>query len=329
MKFESRTARRVRIAGLVIALLVLAILPWTESGYVVRTATIVAMFIGLSQAWNILGGFGGYVSIGHVAYFGVGAYTTGALMVTLELPFVVAAPCGAAAAALLAAAIGFPILRLHGHYFAVGTFALAEAIRHLAQNAGWLTGGGMGFRMPLFPGGPEITNTFFFYVMTAFALGVVFLSQQISRSRLGYSLFAIREDEAAASVMGIDAPRTKAIAFTISATLVGLGGSIYGYWITFLEPTSLFSVDISIQLLVIAMIGGVGTVWGPIIGALVFIIIGEVVWAGFLELHSLVMGAILILIILFLPNGIVDLRQRGRTAFTKRGMMANIDKYHV
>lgn len=310
-------------------LLVLLSLPWWGTGYVVRTATLIVMFIALTQAWNILSGFGGYVSIGHVAFFGVGAYTTGILMSTLGLPFAVGVIGGAGAAALLAALVGYPILRLHGHYFAVGTFALAEAIRHLAENATWLTGGGMGFRMPLFQGTPQFTMAFFFYLMLAFMLLAIGVAAAISRSMLGYSLRAIREDEQAAGAMGINTPNVKARAFVISGALVGLGGSIYGYWIAFLEPFSLFSVDISIQLLVIAMIGGVGTVIGPIIGAVIFLVIEELVWAGFLQLHLLVMGLVLILVILFVPNGIADLLRRGRRALTKDGLLENIRKYKV
>jgi branched-chain amino acid transport system permease protein len=317
---------KIQWTMLVFVVLGFLVLPFLTSGYVVRFTTTLFMFVAMSQAWNIIGGFGGYASLGHVAFFGIGAYTTGLLMIN-GMSFFVAAPIGGLLAAGIGGLIGVPILRLRGHYFAVATFALAEVIRQLANNLTGLTRGGMGLTLPLLQGSPEFANRFFYFAMALMMVIAIGVTVFVSRRSLGYALKAIREDEDAAEMMGINARNYKVGALVLSSLLVGLVGSVYGYWITFLEPLSLFDVQISIELVVIAMLGGAGTVAGPIIGTVLLQILSETVWIWFLDLHLFFLGLILILVVIFIPNGVVDLLSR--TKLSRASFLENVRRYRV
>jgi len=303
--------------------------PWFGSGYLVRFLTTLFMFAVLAKAWNLIGGLAGYPSFGNVAFFGIGAYTTGILMVRLGWPFGPSLAAAGLAGALFAVAIGLPVLRLRGHYFAVATFATAEAMREIVNNLTDLTGGGKGLSLPLMAGGARAIGVYFYYLMLALLVAATATTALVLRVRLGYGLLALREDEEAAAVTGIDTTRYKVVAFALSALLTGLAGGIYAYWLTYIDPTNVFDVVISVTMLVMVLLGGTGTFWGPAVGAAILMGMTEFLWSRFLELHAAFLGAIIILVVLFLPDGLVEMARQGPRGWSPARLRENLRRYSV
>ena len=275
----------------------------------------------LAESWNIIGGFTGYASFGNVAFFGLGAYTTGILMTKVALPLPVALAGATVVPMLFAAAIGLPILRLKGHYFAIATLGVAETVREVVYNVE-LTGAGTGLVMPI-----ARTPALFFYLMLAILVAVTLVNGWLARSRFGYGLVAIREDEDAAAAMGIDTVRYKTIAFAISGAFAGITGGVFAYWITFIDPDAVFRVIITIQMIIMAVFGGAGTVVGPLLGALVLASVSEVLSTQLVALAELFNGLIVILVVLFMPKGLLEVLKAGRGSF--RVMTRNLREYRV
>lgn len=299
-----------RGAALILLLLVVFTLPAWADDYWTRVFTGVAMWTGLALAWNIIGGYAGYISFGHAAFFGIGAYTTALLMQPERgWSFLLTLPVGAAAAAAVAAILGWPTLRLRGAYFAIATWALAEAIVQLATVAGF-TGGASGLTLPV-----KADSDYFFYAMAvaaliAYAIGYVLLE----RSRFGYKVKAVRDDEAAAQSLGIDATRVKIQAFALSAAIPAVFGGIYAYWITFINPPSVLGADITDQMVVMALIGGLGQAWGPAVGATALYLVNRQLLDSLGDDTSYIalVGALVALVVLFLPDGLVSLWPKTR-----------------
>jgi branched-chain amino acid transport system permease protein len=263
------------------------------------------MLATLAESWNIIGGFTGYASFGNVAFFGIGAYTTGLLLTRVGAPYAIALAAGGILAMLFAAVAGFPILRLRGHYFAIATLGVAEAMREVVYNIEF-TGAGTGLVMPILR-----SPLPFFYSMLSILTAVTLLNWWLSKSRFGYGLIAIREDEDAAAVMGINTPLYKMIAFALSGLFAGLAGGVYAYWITFIDPDAVFKVIITVQMIIMAVFGGAGTVLGPLLGALVMASVSEWLSTHLVTLAELFYGLIVILVVIFMPKGLSDLiRQR-------------------
>jgi branched-chain amino acid transport system permease protein len=263
------------------------------------------MWAGLAMAWNVLGGYGGYISFGHAAFFGIGAYATAVLMQPERgWNFFLTLPVGAAAAAVVAAVVGWPTLKLRGAYFAIATWALAEAIAQLATVASF-TGGSSGLTIPGF----ESTSYFFYAMLIAAAVTYLLCYVLLERSRFGFKIRAVRDNEAAARSVGIDTTRVKIQAFVLSAVIPAVFGGIDAYWITFMNPSSVLSADITDQMVVMALIGGLGTMWGPAIGAAALYILNRqfVAWFGDTTSYIAMVGALVALVVLFLPDGLVSL----------------------
>ncbi len=297
--------RWLPLFGAVSCVLLLAAAPRIVSAFMVQFLINLFMMAILAESWNIIGGFTGYASFGNVAFFGIGAYTTGVLLTRLEVPFALALPMGGIVAMLFAAAVGLPILRLKGHYFAIATLGVAETMREIIYNLEF-TGKGTGLVMPIVR-----TPLVFFYLMLAILAAVTLVNWWLSGSRFGYGLVAIREDEDAAAVMGINTPLYKTIAFALSGAFTGLAGGVYAYWITFIDPDSVFKVIITVQLIIMAVFGGTGTVLGPLLGALVLSAVSDVLATQLVTLAELFNGFIIVLVVLFMPKGLSDLiRQR-------------------
>ena len=326
---QAESSGRLAFIGAPLLGVAFLVLPWVGTGYLTRFTTNLLMFMVLAQAWNLIGGLAGYPSFGNVAFFGIGAYTTGIMMAKTGLPFLPSLALAAPAGAVFAVAIGLPVLRLRGHYFAVATFATAEAMREIVNNLTGLTGGGMGLSLPLMSGGARAIGFFFYYLMFGLFLAALAVSVLVARSRLGYGLLAIREDEEAAMVAGIDTTRYKVIAFALSAFLTALAGGIYAYWITYIEPANVFDVLIGVTMLVMVLLGGSGTLWGPPVGAIVLIVLTEVVWARFLELHAAILGGVIILVVIFLPDGLMAMVRQGRRGLSPANLLQNIRRYGV
>jgi len=303
------------------ALAVLGTAPGLVSPFILQFIINLFMLAVLAESWNIIGGFTGYASFGNVAFFGIGAYTMGILMTKAGLPLWAALPAAGLVPMVFAAVVGLPILRLKGHYFAIATLGVAETMREIVYNVE-ITGAGTGLVMPI-----ARTPALFFYLMLATLVAVTLVNVWLSRSRFGYGLVAIREDEDAAAAMGIDTARYKTIAFAISAAFAGLTGGVFAYWITFIDPDAVFRVIVTIQMIIMAVFGGAGTVVGPLLGALVLASLSEVLSTQLVALAELFNGLIVILVVLFMPKGLLEVLRAGRGSF--RAMARNLREYRV
>ncbi len=291
------------------AVLATLILPiFGVSGYWMRVLSMVFMAVSLSQAMNIMIGLAGYPAMGNLVFFGTGAYMT-AILMTKHWAFPLAALASAAVAAVYAALVGLPVLRLKGAYFSIATIGINEATREIVLNLPSLTGGGKGINVPFFPGGVQAQQMFFYYLMWGLGALATAVVWYVRRSRLGYGLRALKADEDAAAVIGVRTDRYKVTAWAISAALTGLTGAAYAYWLSFLEPAPVFDVVLSVKYYIIAILGGAGTIVGPILGAFFLELLSELVWSEFMSLHMLVLGLTVVLVVIFLPKGLVSLLQ--------------------
>jgi branched-chain amino acid transport system permease protein len=318
MSTAQMAAKRIRLpssAAWILSLVVvlaLAALPLVASGYPIRLATTILMYAALAQALNIIAGLAGYAAFGNIVFFGLGAYGAGVGMVKAGLPFHVAALAAAAISALYAALVGLPVLRLRGHYFAIASLGVNEATRELVVNWSDFTGGGKGLALPILNlGDVALTFAFFYYHMLVLALIAVAVTWAVRRSRFGYALRTIRADEEAAAVVGVNTTLYKILAWSISAFLSSLVGSVYAYWHTFIEAPNVFDVVIVVELFVMMLLGGAGTVLGPAVGAVAVKALSEFAWSSFLEYHLAVLGVLIILIVVFLPRGLLGLPKYG------------------
>lgn len=314
---------RRQLAAAVIVVAICLALPLLVNDYWMRVATKVVMFALLGSAWNVIAGYCGYPSFGQVAFFGLGAYVTAVLMVQFQWPFVAGIAVSVLVAAAFASVVGLAVLRLRGHYFAIASLGVAEALRQVAANLG-ITGGGEGISFPLPPWTPATTTLIFYYAMGAILLAMVATLWWSLHSRLGFAWRAIRVNEQAAQIVGINSTTYKVAAWAISAAFTGAAGAIYGYWISFIEPNSVFSVNISVELIVCALLGGVGTIAGPLLGSAVFIVMSELIWAEFLNVHGIVLATLFAAVILLLPRGLVGTLGSGaiaRWAATAKGRL--------
>jgi branched-chain amino acid transport system permease protein len=283
-----------------------AVAPLGISGYWLRFITFIFMWIGLAGSLNLLTGYTGYLDFGHVAFFGIGAYTTGVLMVKLGMPFFPAMFIGAILAGILAVIVGIPTMRLRGAYFAIAMLAFAEAMKQVALEFDGITGGGNGLSLPIY------TNyQFFYYMMFSVVLLIIGTTFWFEKSKFGKALMAIREAELAAEVSGVNTFYCKLIAFGISAFTAAMIGGIYAYWMTFLYPGDAFNVLLTVRMIIMAFLGGAGTLLGPVIGATFLATIEEILWAEFKYTYLIIVGFIVVFVVLVLPRGFVGLfRQR-------------------
>lgn len=293
-----------------VALVLLIALPQVLRGYWVRVATGIAMYAAITQALNVIVGFTGYAAFGNVVYFGLGAYATGIAMNSARLPFLVALVIGGLACGLYALILGLPILRLRGHYFAMATLGVSLGTREVVVNLGQWTGGGKGLTLPIMSAPPKVQFAYFYYLMLGLLIVASLIAWWISRSRWGYGLIAIREDEDAARVMGVATTRYKVLAWAVSAVITGLVGGVYGYWQTFLQPGPAFDILIMLKAFTMLLLGGMGTVAGPLLGGVILEVLSEVIWGNFLKWHLGILGIAIMIITLLVPGGLVRELQR-------------------
>jgi branched-chain amino acid transport system permease protein len=296
------TRRRAIIAAAGFVLCLLVPLVVTQD-YQLNVLFRVFLFAALGLAWNLVGGYAGQLSLGHAAFFGIGAYGLALFHDKLGLPVLVALVLGVVVAVAAALVIGRVAFRLRGPYFALATIAFAEVLRLSAKNLPTVTGGDVGVQAPaLFATDPSRWFYWSSVALTGLAFAVTVL---IARSRFGYSLQAIREDEDTALACGIDAARTKLLALLISAALTALGGALYSSLFLFIVPDQVLAIDISNEIAIVAMLGGAGTLIGPVVGAVLLETASELFKNVFHEAHLLIYGVLIVLVVLFLPEGIV------------------------
>lgn len=302
--FSQSAQRRIWLPVGIIFLLGAIAFPFIGTGYWIRVLTSAFMYVGLASSLNIIMGYTGYTDFGNVVFFGVGAYTTGVLVGQFNFPLPLAVLCGALLCSLYAALLGLPLLRLRGHYFSIATIGVMDATREIVTNMK-ITGGGMGMSFPIFDISPQMFNMLAYYIMLGLAALYVLASFLIRRSRFGFGLRAIRADEQAAGISGIPTTRFKVTAWMISAFMTGTLGGVFGLWFSFVEPSDVFDIMISLKFMIMVLIGGAGTVFGPVIGAFFMEIVSELVWGRFLELHMGILAIIVILTVIFVPKGIL------------------------
>lgn len=296
----SDAGRKRLLAALAAAAALTALAPLLmANAYVFRLAQLLFLNILLASAWNLVGGFAGQISFGNSSLFGVGAYATSLLWLGGMHPLATM-PAAAVLAGAFGLLWGWPCLRLRGPYFAIATIGVAEATRIIVNNLE-AAGGASGLTLPL----EEEGGPFFLYALGgALAILAVVVSDAVRRSRLGLGLVALREDAAAAAASGVDVGRVQATAFAAAAALTGLGGSYYAQFTLYVVPEKVFGFDLSISLVLMVLVGGIGTVTGPLLGAAVFLFLEQFVLASLADIHLAALGAILIAIVLLDPRGL-------------------------
>lgn len=295
------------------ALSLLLIIPFSAgSNFVFHLFILICSYAALASAWNIVGGFAGQLSLGHAVFYGTGAYVSTLLLLHLNLSPWVGMFLGAAVSTLLAVLISWPCFRLRGPFFALATIAVLEVIRLLVINQHDLTGGAAGLAVPLKLGAEwMLFRARWPYLLIAFGFLAITLlvSWKIKHSRLGYYLIAVREREDAAQAVGVNAVKVKLIAVALSAALTSLIGSFHAMYLTFIEPGAMFSLELSIQIAMFALIGGLGTLSGPLIGTVIVLPLAELArgWLGDAGsgVHGLVYGLVLVAFVLTIPQGLV------------------------
>lgn len=310
--------KRYLIPGLVLILLLAVPLSRPLIGrpynYVLQILMVGLMWVAMTSSWNLIGGYAGYMSLGHNVFFGLGGYTSGMLLLYLGLSPFLTAPIAGLVSVAFGFLVGLVTLRTRGPSFIISTIALLLMVALLFDN--WdFVGGSNGLSLPLPPFPLEVLKVPFYYAMLVIAIGSVYLSYRVAHSKFGLALRAIAQDETKAEVAGIDTRRMKVIAFSLSAFFVGAAGAIWGYSLTYLRPTIFFTIGVAAQMVLMVIIGGRGTVAGPVVGAILLVALNEIAISQFgsSELNIVITGVILLVVLLFFPQGIVGtLRDRRR-----------------
>jgi branched-chain amino acid transport system permease protein len=272
----------------------------TDSEPLLTTAILMFTIAALASSWNIIGGFAGQVSLGHAAFFGIGSLVARLLWLQQDIPFPLAFAAGGLAAGIAAFFLGYPGLRLKGIYFSIGTLALAEAIR--------ITVGNLYPRVTALPGdelrGYDLVTRYYLAVgVLLLAVGVTYT---LLHSKLGLGMLSTREDEDAARSIGINIFYHKLAAFVISAGIAGLAGGSFAFFHVSYYPSFPFSAEWTFDALIVTFIGGIGTLAGPLIGAVFFVLIRDVLAANLVDIHLLIFGALFILVVLLFPGGLLE-----------------------
>ncbi len=289
-----------------IILALLAVLPLIGlSSYAMHILILVIMWSVIGMAWNLLGGYCGQVSFGHAAFFGVGAYTAGLLYSKLGLSAWWGLPLTVIVGTSFSLLIGYICLRLRGPFFALATLSMGVILRIVAENLTTVTGGDLGI---MIRERTWVEKTWYYYIIFAIAGGTFFVVKKVIGSRLGYYFVAIREDQDAAESLGINTTLYKTIALCLSGVLTGFAGAFYTNYMGYIDPKVVFALhDISIVAIMVVMVGGVATFWGPFVGSVIMVLLAELIRSipGLGTAHQTLFGVLLIVIIIFLPNGIV------------------------
>jgi branched-chain amino acid transport system permease protein len=312
---------KLNAASLSIIFAVLAVLTiafgLTVNNYLLQAGTSLAMYMALAYAWNIVGGYMGYPSFGTAAFFGLGAYL-GAMAQGFGAPSGVAWIAAGVGAALFAGFLGSILLGMRGHYFAIGTIAVVEVMREVANNWEAVTGGATGLNLPIMHGTPRSVGMYYFFVMSGAAALSLLLTAFLSHSRFGFALRCIKQNEQAARMVGIDVFQTKVAAFVISSASMAVVGAIYASMVSFIDPDDAFNILMSISVPVIVTLGGAGLILGPLVGAFFYMLIDDFVTLKFINYHTAVLGVLIVAAIYFVPHGLIRELERRYAALLGR-----------
>ncbi|MGE0311434.1 MAG: branched-chain amino acid ABC transporter permease [Lautropia sp.] len=285
--------------------------------YYLNIVVMTFLWAALSGAWNLMAGYGGLVSLGHSAFFGIGAYATAVLYTKFGVSPWLGLPAGMAIATAVGVAISWPCFRLKGAFFSLATLVFPIALEILANNWTDLTRGSSGIALPFRPGlGNFIFESRWAYLLAAFLLMLLVygITRWLHRGRLGLYLIAVRDDQGAAESMGVRPVRVKLQVTMISAALTAMGGFLYAQYVLFLDPPSAFSINVSVQIALLSIIGGLGTPLGPIVGSLLMTpldgVLSQFLGGG---PRLLIYGAVLLSVVLIAPKGVLGTwRERSR-----------------
>jgi branched-chain amino acid transport system permease protein len=313
------------LVGLVI-LAALVAFPWIEtSPYPQHILILLFLAVIMGEAWNVLGGYTGQYSVGHAAYFGVGAYATLILMQFKGIPPWWGVWAAVVLAVIVALVIGSITFRLRGPYFVLASIAIAEILRLIALNWKEGTNGAEGILVVDIPAlklGDTVITDFlskvpFYYVGLGLAIITIVVNWAVQHSKLGYYFQAIREDQDAAHSIGIHLAFWKNVALVISAFFTAWAGAFYALYTGFIDPNNTLTVETSVQMVLICIIGGIGTILGPVVGALVVVPLSELLRASVGQVHALIYGVLVVLVILFMPDGILGFVKKLTTRRTQ------------
>ena len=294
----------MRTLALLAALaLALVLVPFFGSEYALSFTIQLLVFTSLAYSWNIIGGYAGYTHFGQVAFFGLGAYV-GALLVGAGWHWLGAAAVAAFASTILALLLGSAMLRLKGSFFAIGMFGLARVGENFALGFDSITQGGTGLYLT-----PQDLKPIY-AALAVIALALVFFTYRLDNSRFGLQLLAIREDETAADALGVRTTWLKICAFMLSAVAPGAVGSLYASYLAFIDPSTAFAPMTELTTIAMVLLGGLGTVLGPLVGAVVLSVINELLWSRFPEIYLGLVGIVVLLAVLYMPRGIVHFATR-------------------
>jgi len=297
------------LLAMLAAAVILAFGPLVLPPFYVRVGQLMVYSAGLAVAWAILGGFAGYASFGNAAFIGVGAFAAGLVEGNISgiappLLLLVGLVVGGACCGVLSAAISYPILRLRGTFFAIAMLGVSHVCAEVTNNIDFFQGS-LGLNFPsVVPGDIDPANHFY-WLYLAGGLAVLLIAWQIRRSRFGAGLLSIREDEDTARMLGVPTERYKRLAFVISAVLTGMLGVIYGHSLGYITTESVYRDDTNLSLIVYSMLGGMGTLFGPVIGAFALVFITQVLLARLLDFHLFATGLLLVILVLAAPGGVL------------------------
>ncbi len=307
---------KIRPGTIVIAVLalILLVIPFcTDNNYIITTLVYCFVFASLGVAWNMIGGYGAQISWCHAVFVAMGAYTSMIMFKRLGITPLLSIFVGMALAVILATVIGFGTFRLRGPFFSLSTIAFAEIVRIIIQFWGGLTGGAAGYSVP-FKGVSFLNLMFqndvpFYFIMFAVLAVVIAFNAWFEKSKNGYYLSAIKGDEDAAISLGINSFKVKLHTFQISAAIAAAVGTFYGFFLTYVDPPSICSLDFSVRIGIGAIIGGIGTLWGPVLGAFVVNIITQFLNSSFSDIGGLsqcLYGLALVIVVVFRPGGLIS-----------------------
>jgi branched-chain amino acid transport system permease protein len=319
---RSITGKQMAAGGAVLALFIL--LPLVSSPFGQHVMILTFLFAICGVAWNVMGGYAGMFSFGQAAFFGIGAYTSSFLLLTFQVSPWIGLVAGGFISSLLAAAIGYPCSNLRGHYFAIASIAFAEIVRIVFTN--WqMVGAAEGLTIPMLK--ESLAHFMFhssklpyYYIVLGFLLLAVAVCYWVSTSKMGYYFRAIKESHEIAQVLGVDVVRYRLYAIMISAFLTSMAGTFYAQYILYIDPDSVMILPISVQIVLVAMLGGAGTVLGPVVGSAVLVPLSEYsrAWLGYkgTGMDMIIYGTLITLISMYRPDGvwgaITNLMRRGK-----------------
>lgn len=312
-----------------------AVLPLLVGEYALRVVTTIFMYLALAQAWNMIGGYAGLLSLAHPAFFGTGAIVMSVMLIN-GVPLGVSILCAAAASLAIAGLVAIPTLRLRGHYFVIATLLVAEGARNLAVNSSFPSlkfRGGIAVNVINATGLTELTgyqfNLLFYFLMLLMAVLATVCVMGLDRSRWGAALRAYRDDKSAAAALGVPTTSLLIVVFLISAALASLTGSVWALWLGVIEANEAYALKLTFQIVVMVFLGGKSTIWGPAIGVIAILLLDELIGVEFAEYSLVISGAIVVAIVLFLPDGLIRMFRDGPKVLSPTSLKANYSRYRV